>query len=61
MKSSHYLNPYEELMQLCQLMFDPENRPPQIGIDAAWEELKRITGLEPSKKPAEPVAEPEDD
>jgi hypothetical protein len=37
-----------ELEALCQLMFDPENQPPQLSIEDAWRRFK--TGLEPGGK-----------
>ncbi len=27
---------------ICQIMFDPENRPPQTSADEAWDSVQKI-------------------
>ena len=31
------------LQDLCQIMFDPENQPPQFSNQEAWSHYKRLT------------------
>ena len=32
----------DDLLKLCQMMFDPENQPPQLTIQEAWQKFNSI-------------------
>lgn len=36
----------EKLEELCRIMFDPENQPPQFSISDAWEKFKEINNAQ---------------